>query len=163
MEWKLHHLLHNYNNHRATRDRKQQNNVIPAYGLDGPRISIYFPIKVRNLPYSKASRPALLPTTPSIQWILRALSLGDLDIKMPTHLHLPARLRKTGAISTFPYSFMTFTRAILHANNCVSCIKQRWWWWIQVRECLLQISLKSSVFLFAIWKLQFACCDGRGM
>jgi len=37
------------NSHTATRDRKQQSNVILAYGLDGPRISIYFPIKVRNL------------------------------------------------------------------------------------------------------------------
>jgi hypothetical protein len=62
------HFTTTINNHRATRDGKQQSNVTPPYGLNGPRISMYFPIKVRNLSLqqsilaSSVAHPAFYPT-----------------------------------------------------------------------------------------------------
>jgi hypothetical protein len=60
-----------------------------GYGLDdrGPRFR--FPAGAGNFSlFTTASRTALGPTKPPVQWVKRALSLG---VKLTTHLHLVPR------------------------------------------------------------------------
>jgi hypothetical protein len=48
--------------------------IATGYGLDGRGVRIRFPVGSRI--FSTASRPALGPTHPPIQWVLPALSSG---------------------------------------------------------------------------------------
>jgi hypothetical protein len=61
--------------------------IATGYGLDS-RDSI--PDRSKIFLLSIASRPAVKPTQPPIQWVPRALSL---EVKLITHLHLVPKLR----------------------------------------------------------------------
>jgi hypothetical protein len=61
--------------------------------------------------FTTASRPALRPTQPPIEWAPGALSRG---VKLTTHLHLVWRSRMRGA--TPQYAFMACTQLKLRDN-----------------------------------------------
>jgi len=62
--------------------------------------------------FSTASRPALGPTHPPVQWVPRALSWGvkwPEGVKLTTHLHLLPKLRMCGATpALLQYVFMAW-------------------------------------------------------
>jgi hypothetical protein len=64
--------------------------------------------------FTTASRTALWPTQPPIQWIPGALSLG---VKLTTHLHIVPRSRTRGAIPSLPqYVFLAWF-IVKHRDN----------------------------------------------
>jgi hypothetical protein len=59
-----------------------------------------------NFLFTTASRPALEPAKPPIQWVPGALPQG---VKLTTHLHLVPKSRKHGAMPLLPkYAFVAW-------------------------------------------------------
>jgi hypothetical protein len=66
---------------------------------------------IGNFFFTTASRPALEPTQPSVQWVPVALSLGvkRRGVKLTTHVHVVPRSRMRGAIPSLPqYAFIAW-------------------------------------------------------
>jgi hypothetical protein len=81
----------------------------------GWTVGVRFPTEARVFLYSTASRPALKPTQPSIQWVPRALSPG---VKRPgreadysLHLHL---MPKSRIVELYPHSRICFHVTVLN-------------------------------------------------
>jgi hypothetical protein len=84
--------------------------------------------------FTTASRTALGPTQPPIQWVRGALSLAvnGRGVKLTTHFHLVRGQRMSGAIPPLPqYAFMAWcsvkrikgTLPLLYTGNCTSHLK----------------------------------------
>jgi hypothetical protein len=74
---------------------------------------------LENFLFTTASRTALGPTQPPIQWVTGALSLG---VKLTTHINLVPRSRMRGAIPPFPqYVFMAWC-LVKHRDNFTFCL-----------------------------------------
>jgi hypothetical protein len=72
---------------------------------------VRFPAGAKNFfVLSSASRLALGPIRPPIQWVLGALSLGwsGQGVKLITHFHLVPRSRRSGAIPPLPHMSMAW-------------------------------------------------------
>jgi hypothetical protein len=92
----------------ATQSRNSSVAIALGYGLDDRGSRVRFPAGAGNFLFTTASRTALGPTHPPIQWIIGALSLGvkrpmretdhsppsSAEVKecMELYLHSPIRL-----------------------------------------------------------------------
>jgi hypothetical protein len=54
--------------------RNRDSSVVIATGYTGSTAGVHIPEELRDFLYFTASRPALGPTQPPIQWVPRALS-----------------------------------------------------------------------------------------
>jgi hypothetical protein len=81
------------------------------YGLDDRGSRVRFPVGAGNFLFTTASRTALGPTQPPIQWVTGALSLGVKrpGVKLTTHLHLvPRSKNEWNYTSTTQYALMVW-------------------------------------------------------
>jgi hypothetical protein len=92
------------------RSRNSVVGIATGYGLDDRGVRVRVPVGVKNFLFSTASRPALGPTQPPIQWVPGALSPGikrqgrETDRSSPTSAEVKKMWIYT---STPPYAFMS--------------------------------------------------------
>jgi hypothetical protein len=95
----LHHPVH-------TKNRDSSVGIALGYGLDNRGSRVRFPGGLEIFLFTTASRTALGPTQPPVQWIPRALSLG---VKLTIHLRLVPRSKNEWSYTSIPqYSFMAW-------------------------------------------------------
>jgi hypothetical protein len=80
-------------------------NIVSDYGLDDRAIEVRSPTGAEDFSSSPASRPALGPTQPPIQWVPGVLSPGvkrGRGVTLTTRPHLVPRLRTSRSYTSSP-------------------------------------------------------------